>query len=106
MTKEEALTIIAKHSGHSWKLWFKPWAIQDDLLCLAHHFQEQENPFEVPLPHQCEPDTSELKKQLEEKDKALRAMRAWILATFGPNAAFGPPRDLLQDRFKLVPAAK
>jgi hypothetical protein len=101
MTKEEALTIIAKHRGHSWKLWFKPWAIQDDLLCLSDYFQEQENPFEKP----CE-DTDLLKKQLEEKEKALKAFRAWIFATFGPNASFGPPRDLLQDKFKLVPNVK
>lgn len=98
MTKEEALAIIAKHHGHSWKLWFKPWAIQDDLLCLAHYFQEKENLFEQPAQ-----DVDKLSKQLEEKDKALKAVRAWIFTTFGPNAVFGPPRDLLQDRFKMTP---
>lgn len=98
MTKEEAITIIAKHRAHSWKLWFKPWIIQDELLCLSDYFQKKECSLETSAP-----EVETLKKQLDEKDKAIKAVRAWILATFGPNALFGPPRDLLQDRFKLSP---
>lgn len=103
MKPEEALALAEMHKQSKWKLWFKPWEIQSDLLDIAACLKAEEvkNPFEPVTAIQIDSSVCDLKKQLEEKDKALNAVRSWIFTTFGATALLGPPRDLLKDKFTV-----
>lgn len=107
MTREQAIAIVDKHKYGTWKHWLKPWAIQEDVFKLFDYIVQESLREELNNSVSADPEVVDgLRRQLEQKDKALKSVQSWILTTFGPNAMLGPPRDLLMDRFTISTTPK
>lgn len=90
------MIIIKQRRADKWTALLNPFSLQDDLLCLAEYIERTDSL--VPSP--------ELQDKVRDQDTALKALKGWILATFGPNASFGPPRDILKDKWTITPKSK
>lgn len=96
MNREEIMEIIKQRRSDKWTALLNPWSLQEDLLWLAAYIEQTDNLIPAP----------ELQAKAKAQETALKALKNWIVATFGPNAAFGPPRDLLKDKWTITPKAK
>lgn len=90
------MAIIKRRRADKWSAWLKPWVMHEDIIILADYIERTDSL--VPAP--------ELQAKVKSQSEALKALRGWIVTTFGPNAAFGPPRDVLKDRWTVTPKAK